>query len=302
MFVVTGLILMMALMLTAQDYKGKARQSGTILDEEGNPIDGVTIKLFYVQSQDGFEVKSDKRGRWTAAWIRNGGWNIDFEKIGYEPQKITIQISEVKKNPDIEVVMRKIEGLALTTDIKELLMEGNKLFDEGNYEAAIAKFQEILEGHPDAYPLYQNLGNCYFAQDDYDKAEEYYLKVLEHEADNLDAIIAIGNCYSNRGDTDKALEWYGKVEYENINDPTVLYNLGTNYYNNAKFDEAQKFYEKALEKQKESLDTLKQLGLTYLNLQKNDEAIAIFEEYLKLDSDSPQADQVRAFLDYLRKK
>jgi tetratricopeptide (TPR) repeat protein len=133
-------------------------------------------------------------------------------------------------------------------------------------------------------------------------AEENYLKVLEKDPRNTDALIAIGNTYSNRNDAAKALEWYGKVEFEKIDDPIVLYNLGTNYYNNAKFDEALRFYAKAVEKQRESSDALYQLGLTYLNLQRNAESIAAFEDYLKVDADSPRADQVRAFLDFLRKK
>lgn len=78
--------------------------------------------------------------------------------------------------------------------------------------------------------------------------------------------------------------------------------LGTNYYNNSKFEDALKFYAKAVEKQKNSTDALYQLGLTYLNLQRNADSIAAFEDYLKVVSESPRAGQVRAFLDFLRKK
>jgi len=63
-----------------------------------------------------------------------------------------------------------------------------------------------------------------------------------------------------------------------------------------------KFYMKAVEKQKDSPDALYQLGLTYLNLQKNMEAIAAFEDYLKFDPDSSRATQVKAFIEYLKKK
>ena len=44
------------------------------------------------------------------------------------------------------------------------------------------------------------------------------------------------------------------------------------------------------------------LGSTYLNLQKNPEAITAFEDYLKIDPDSPRAVQVKAFIEYLKKK
>jgi len=299
---VFSVILVMALLLPAQDYKGKGRLAGLVTDDAGNPLEGVTVKLFCPRANGGLTVKTDKSGRWLAAWIRSGGWNVDFEKIGYAPKKISVDISEAKKNPDIELKLAKVEGLALTDEVMALLGKGNDLFDKGDYAGALAAYQEILAQSPDAYPVYYSIGNCYFAQEKYDEAEASYMKVLEKDPKRVDTLIAIGNCYANRGDSAKAMEWYGKVEFEKIDDPVVLYNLGTNYYNSAKFEEALKFYQKAVEKQKDSTDALYQLGLTYLNLQKNAEAVAAFESYLKIDADSPRAAQVTGFLEYLKKK
>jgi len=299
---VFSVILVMALLLPAQDYKGKGRLAGLVTDDAGNPLEGVTVKLFCPRANGGLTVKTDRSGRWLAAWIRSGGWNVDFEKIGYAPKKISVDISEAKKNPDIELKLAKVEGLALTDEVMALLGKGNDLFDKGDYAGALAAYQEILAQSPDAYPVYYSIGNCYFAQEKYDEAEASYMKVLEKDPKRVDTLIAIGNCYANRGDSAKAMEWYGKVEFEKIDDPVVLYNLGTNYYNSAKFEEALKFYQKAVEKQKDSTDALYQLGLTYLNLQKNAEAIAAFESYLTIDADSPRAAQVTGFLEYLKKK
>ncbi|HDT12987.1 MAG TPA: tetratricopeptide repeat protein [Candidatus Aminicenantes bacterium] len=285
----------------AQDYKGKGRVGGIVTDEDGNPIEGVTVKLFSLRAQDGITVQTDKDGKWLGAWIRSGGWNIDFVKIGYAPKKVVVEISESKRNPDVSVTLTKVEGLVLTDEIRDLLTKGNEMFDAQDYAGALAVYEDILAKYPDAYPISMNVGNAYFAQEKYDLAEESYKRVIAEEPDNVAAIIAVGNCYANRGQSDQALEWYGKVEFEKIEDPTVLYNLGTNYYNNAKFEEALKFYQKAVAKQKESTDALYQLGLAYLNLQRKDEAIAAFEDYLKIDAESGRADQVRGFLDYLKK-
>jgi tetratricopeptide (TPR) repeat protein len=295
-------ILICIFVLAAQDYKGKGRVGGIVTDEAGNPLEGVTVKLFSPRAQGGLTVKTDKAGKWLGAWIRSGSWNIDFEKIGYAPKKIAVEISESKKNPDVTIALTRVEGLVITDDIKDLLGKGNDLFEKKDYDGALAVYQEVITKYPDAYPIYMNIGNCYFAQEKYDLAEENYLEFLEKDPKKAEAVIAVGNCYANRGDTVKALEWYGKVESEKIEDPIVLYNLGTNYYNNGKFEDALKFYQKAVEKQKDSVDALYQLGLTYLNLQKNAEAIAAFETYLKIDTDSERAGQVKSFLEYLRKK
>lgn len=288
--------------LSAQDYKGKGRLIGLVTDEQGQPLEGVTVKLFSLRAQQGFEVHSGKDGRWIAAWIRSGVWNLDFEKLGYAPKKISVEVSEFQKNPEVSISLVRVEGLVVTDDIKDLLTEGNRLFQESKYEEAAAKFSEILEKRPEAYPVHMNLGNTFFAREKYEMAEEQYLKVIEKNPMHIEAIIAIGNTYSNRGDSAKAIEWYGKIEFEKIEDPIVLYNLGTIYYMNSKFDEALRFFSKAVEKQKDSADALYQLGLTYLNLQRNAESIATFEDYLKVDPESSRADQVRAFLDFLKKK
>lgn len=299
---ICGLLFASSLFLAAQDWKGAGRVGGRITDQAGAPLEGVRVKLFSIKAQEGLEVKTDKNGRWMAAWIRSGSWNIDFEKTGYAPSKLVINISESRKNPDIEIKLEKIEGLVITDELQDILIRGNNLFEKKDYSGALALYQEILTSYPDAYPIYMNIGNCHFAEEQYDLAEQDYLKLLEKDAKNIHAIIAIGNCYANRGDSGKALEWYNKVDAEKIEDPTVLYNLGTNYYNNAKFELALGFFKLAVEKQKDSTDALYQLGLTYLNLQKNPEAIAVFEEYLKIDAESEKAGQVRAFLEYLRKK
>ncbi|MGZ4886599.1 MAG: tetratricopeptide repeat protein [Candidatus Aminicenantales bacterium] len=295
-------ILLASAFLSAQDYKGKARVNGVVTDEQGKPIEGVRVKLFCIKANEGFELKTDKDGKWVGAWLRGGDWNADFDKIGYEPKKIMFNINENKKNPDVGLTMKKVEGLVVTDEIKGQLIKGNDLYDQKKYDEALVVYQDIVTKFPDVYPIYRSIGNCYFSLEKYDLAEQNYMKVLEKDPKNVQAILAIGNCYTNRGDAAKALEWYGKVDFEKIDDAVVLYNLGTSYFNNGKFEDALKCYLKAVEKQKDFTDGIYQLGVTYTSLQKTAEAIAAFESYLKIDPDSPRAEQVKKFLEYLRKK
>jgi len=301
-----GLIISLALVfgvfLSSQDYKGKGRIFGVVLDEEGKPIEGVTVKLAYAKSNAGFEVKTDKEGKWTGAWLRKGSWDIDFEKIGFETKKIVIEVSETEKKPEIRINLKKASGLILTNELETELTQANQKFEQKNYQAALEAYQGLLKKFPDAYILWKNVGHCYFAQEQYDRAEESYKKVLEKNANDSDTFLLIGNCYSNRGQTDKAMEWYNKIQFDKITDPIVLYNIGNVYYKLSKFDEALKYYQRSVELQKDFLDGLYQLGLAYTTLQRNQDAIATFETFLKYDSTSEKASQVRTFLDYLKKK
>jgi tetratricopeptide (TPR) repeat protein len=286
----------------SQGYKGKGRVKGMVTDQDGNPIEGVTVKLYCIRGASGFEVTTDNEGVWRANYIRNGPYDIDFNKPGYMPKSINVNINEFGRNPDIEVSLQKVEGLIVNDDLKAELKKGNDLFDQGNYEEAIQSYQTIIEKTPETYILYRNIGNCYFQMENYDKAEEFYLKVLENEPDDTQSILGVGNAYANRGQDEKALEWYNKISFENISDPMVLYNIGSNFFSQGQHQEALRYYRKAAELREDFQDALYQLGLVNLTLGNNQEAIDVFQAYLKYDSESERADQVRNFVEFLKKK
>ena len=282
---------------------GQGRVVGYVYDEQGNPIEGVKVKLYSIMGQAGMEKVTDKDGKWVAARITGGAWNVDFEKAGYEPKKISMQVSQLKRNPVVEVNLKKIEtgGMTITEELEKKLDTGNELFNAGEYDQAMAVYEEMLADFPDAYIINMNIGNCYFQKEDYDKAEEYYKKIIEQDAENAKALLAIGNCYTNRGDDEKALEWYNKIEMDKIEDNIVLYNIGVGFKNSGQHEDALKYFKRSVEVDENFLDGLYQLGLSYTSMMQKKEAIAIFEKYLSIDPDSDRATQVRGFLDYLKR-
>jgi len=301
LFFIVIIILFSGLVLS-QDYKGKARTQGLVLDEEGNPIEGVKVKLFSLKTQSGFEKYTDNKGVWKASWLIGGTWYLDFEKVGYKPYNVSTELSEISKSPEITITMEKSEEVLMTKSVKEDFDVGYILYQEGNYNEAIEVFNKVIEDYPDAYIVNVSIGDSYFNMEDYVKAEECYLKVIEKDPENFDIMIAVGNCISNRGDNDKALEWYKTIEIDNIKDPVVLFNIGTFFYNSSQVQDAMKYYEKALELKEDFLDVIYQYGLGQLALGKNDLALIEFEKYLTFDSESDRADQVMGFIEYLKKQ
>jgi tetratricopeptide (TPR) repeat protein len=288
--------------MAAQDWKGKGRFNGVVLDEAGAPIVGAKVKLLNVQANAGFDVVTDNEGRFTAAWLRFGAWNVDFEKFGYEIKQLSLSIAEVTKNPDIKVVLKKTAGLTLSEDLRKELLAANELFEKQDFQGALTGYTGILQKNPDAYVIYKNVGNCYFSLEQYDKAEEAYLKILEKDPQNADAMVLVGNTYANRNLNEKALEWYNKIEIDKITDSTVLLNVGNTFFNLGKIEDALKYLKQAVKINPNDLDALERLGVTYISNQNNAEAIAIFEAYLKIDPSSERATRIKGFLDYLKKK
>lgn len=295
-------VLVASSFLAAQEWKGQGRLGGIVLDEQGKPIDGVKVKLFIPQYNGGFEVTTNKEGKWTGAWMRTGMWNLDFSKLGYMPLRKSFQMNQFVKNKDMELVMKKVEGLVVTDDMKKDLNAANDLYDKKDYAGAITAYKAFLVKFPDAYFIWKNIGNSYFSMEKYDEAEAAYKELLAKDANDVEADISVGNCYANRGDQDKAMEWYAKAPFDKITDPALLYSVGLSYFKASKLDDAQKYLAKAVELNESDADSLYELGLTYTALQNKDEAIVVFEKYLKADPDSERAGQVKGFLDYLKKK
>lgn len=300
--VFVALMVLVTSAVFAQDWKGKGRVMGWVYDEQGAPLKDVKVKCVSSKTQSGFEVVTDKEGKFVASWLRSGGWNFDLTKPGFAPKKLTANIRELGKGVDIKVTMTKIQGLVITEELSKDLLKGNLLFEEKKYMEAAAVFQGILDQFPDAYIINQNLGNCYAELGQNDKAEEYYLKILDKDPGSADALMLIGNGYNTKGDTAKALEYYLKVDISKVSDPIVLYNLGISFYSNGKFEEALNCFKKAVDIQDDFSDGLYQLGLAYLNLGKNADSITTFEKYLVVDPESDKAEQVKGFLDFLKKQ
>ncbi len=293
-------IVLFAVFALPQAYEGRGKLKGFITDTQGNPIPGVTVKLYNLESASGFTTTTNSKGEWKAFWIRGGMWNIDFTKVGYAPKAISVKVKEYGRNPVIKIQMQKIEGINVNKKVEKALVEGNKLYKAGDYKGALEKFQQILQDNPDLYQVNTNIGNCYFSMKDYDKAIEYYKKVLEKEPNNTKMLMAIGNCYIEKKNYEEALKWYDKIQFDKIDNAITLYNIGVIYYNNNKYDQALKYFQRAFKIDNKFTDAIYQLGLTYMALNKMQEAIDIFNKYLEIDSTSQRANQVKQFISYIK--
>lgn len=296
-----AVILLFAGLILPQAYRGKGRIKGSIKDTDGNPVPGVTVKLFHVKSDSGFELKSDEQGQWSGAWLRNGLWYLDFEKEGYIPKRLSLDLHEGGKNPDVEVALKKARAPLVPQEVLDQLDKGNGLYSQGKFEEAIAEFKSILDKRPEFYQININIGNALMKKEDYASALCSYQKVLDKDPANAEALISAGNCYVELKDFPKALEAFKKIDKADITDPVVLFNIGTIFTNNGETDKAIEYYSQSLVVKSDFLDSYYQLGLAYLGRNDKPKALEAFQKYLELDNASEKADQVRKFIDYLGK-
>ncbi|MBN2346148.1 MAG: tetratricopeptide repeat protein [Candidatus Aminicenantes bacterium] len=306
-WVIVVLAFLSAVVLFAQSgIHGKGKLKGVVLDEaSGQPLEGVTVRLFSLRAQAYFlpAPRTDKEGKWKAIFVRGGTWNIDFEKAGYEAKKISYRVDETPgaKQPDIDIKLAKIEGIALTSDIVSELEKGNLLFADKKYSEALAAYEAIRTKNPDVFIIHKNIGNCYFAMEKYDKAIEQYEKLIAKQPKSAEIMTLIGNSYVNAKNMEKAMEWYAKIPFEEIKDVDTLYNIGANLTNNNKNELALKYFQRAVELDADFAEGHYRLGMTYTALNQIPEALEALKKFMELAPDSPDFGTAKAIVDAFSK-
>ena len=133
------------------------------------------------------------------------------------------------------VVAQKIEPPKLTptplTDSqRSLIREGIALHDRGDYDGAIAKYEEVLRETPENdFALYE-LALTYQAKKDYRKSLELAYKGAQYISDNLTGFyVLIGNNLDELGEPKKAIEVYERGIKIRPNTKLLHYNLAITY-------------------------------------------------------------------------
>jgi tetratricopeptide (TPR) repeat protein len=213
-------LIVFSTLIFAQEWRGKGRLRGTVLTEDGQPLPGVKVILMHVQYGAEIEFVTDEKGKWVAANIRGGAWNIDFRADGYEPRQISTTVSEVLRAKPIEISLKRTEKSIVTDKITALLASGNALYEQKNYQEAIQEYLNILKQNPELYMIHQNIGNAYYELDDYESAIEHYDLVLNKEPDSTEVLISLGNMYLEKGEIGKGLGYFDQIDMERS--PTLI--------------------------------------------------------------------------------
>jgi len=279
---------------------GKAKLSGSVVDETtGKPIEGVKIKMVFAQEQavlEPFPV-TDAEGKWKAVYIRNGRWDIDFIKDGYELKQITAMTGATTP---IDIKLKKMEGTQVSGEVMKELEGAKKLMEQKQFDAAIAEFikaEEKYKGTPGAEMIDIYLGNCYSLKGDYAKSIEYYKKLLEKFPTNKEILVSIGNAYNNLNDGENALAWFSKLSIDDISSIDSLYNIGVIYYNKNDMQNALKYFKKVVEIDNTFADGYYQVGMTYTALNQPKEAVEALKKFIELDPKSPNAEAAQSIID-----
>ncbi len=296
--------------LSAQAGQGRGRLTGTVLDETGKPIANVAVSLEFDNQGKKFETTTNAKGEWVFFGLGTGHASLILVVDGFLPVSQQIAVSQLNRNPPVKTVLKvDVEKKARLKDETAItqLDQGNTLFNNRQYQEALAVFNQFVVDNPTIYHIFLNIGDCYREMQDYPAAIAQYQLAIEKARTALDRVIeakglaSIGEVHLRQNDFKTAQEFFKKSLDLNPKDELLAYNVAEIYFNNQKVDDAITYYVLATQIKPTWGPPYQKLGYAYLNKADYGKAIESFNKFLQVEPNSDQAPVVQAVIDSLTK-
>ena len=147
--VVAGVLLKTFLSTAA--FAQSARAIGTVKDTSGRPIKGATVRAANRDaSPSQITSTTDDKGRWAMIGLKTGTWQFTAEAPGFTPVQASAPV-RVAAAPPMGFALARDPGPipgALDKNVLQSVTAANALRDRGQYDQALAAYQQIREQNP----------------------------------------------------------------------------------------------------------------------------------------------------------
>src|SRR5262245_22566770 len=102
-----GALILLCLLLAAPAWaQGRGRINGKIFDDTGQPAKGAVVRAVKADGGPPLQAVANDKGEWKLENMAAGQWNFEFGLEGFDPQRMTVAITE-KSNPPIDMKLTK---------------------------------------------------------------------------------------------------------------------------------------------------------------------------------------------------
>jgi tetratricopeptide (TPR) repeat protein len=310
-----GLVLCMVLATLAFALPAAAQGlvQGTVIDAQGQPVEGAAISIEQEGTNRKFDMKSDRKGTFMQIGLASASYKITATKDKLTASQ-TVRISQgrpasAKLVLGAATAASPAEAAAVTA-LRKLLDEAVAFSNAGKHDEAIAAFTKATEGNPTCFACYYNIGYNYAQKKDYANAETNYKKAIEQKADYADAYAGLASIYNAQRKFDEAAAASAKAtEFSSTlgggntasGGADALFNQGVILWNGGKVAEAKKSFESAIQANPNHAEAHYQLGMALVNEGNLAGAATEFETYLKLAPEGPNAATAKGLVAQLKK-
>ncbi len=128
----------------------------------------------------------------------------------------------------LTIMLSLFTAFAWAQEAKRDVSEGNEEYHQGNFEGAVAEYEESLQHDPKMVEALFNLGDAKFRQEDYETATKQFEKAiegLEKPEEKSMAYHNLGNSLLQSGKLKESIEAYKHALRNNPKDEDTRYNL-----------------------------------------------------------------------------
>lgn len=288
----------------AQEWRGLGRVAGKVMDENGKPIEGVTVKAMMPASQNRGpdESKTKGNGEWAIGGIATGQWALDFMKDGYETRNISVMVTG-GRIPPVEIVLKKAAPAPVdpNVELQAKLREAAALMNEKKYAEARAIYEEQQAKFPEVKQFKPLIARAYHGEGNKEKALELLREAAAADPDNAEVRMLLGNLLIEAGKADEAKTVFASVDDSKITDPLVYVNIAIAAINDGKHADALPWLDKAITRFPAEADAYYYRGITHLALAKNAEAKADLTKFVSIAKpDAPELATAKKILETIR--
>ncbi len=306
-----ALLLAVTALMPAQEGRGGGRLTGTVVDEQGNALENVTITLKYMEFTNVMKTVTNKKGQWGFLGIGKGSVQVIAEAEGFPSATTQLLVSGVAPNPEVRIVMKK-DPAAGVQESRDAIVRANSLFDNRQYEEALALYQEFAAKNPEMFKIGIYIGNCKAELRDYEGALAEYQKVLDtvsRDTPDLKGNVTAAQAYAGIGDVFLRQQKFKEAEQNfrrsidiQPGDPALPYNVAEIMFAQNKVDEAEAYYRMAVQAKPEWPKPYLKLAYVALNKGLMDKAVEHLKKFCEVGKDDPKLAEAQALLDSLQKK
>jgi tetratricopeptide (TPR) repeat protein len=309
--VAVALLATLALPLPVAAQGGMIR--GTVRDAKGQPVEGAVVTMELTTNGRTFTVKSNNRGEFLQIGLTSGPYTVSAEKdkLASPTNKVTVSAraaAVTELTLGVASAAAVAEATAKGAELKKLFEAGLAASNAGQYDEALAKFNETVVIAPQCADCYSNIGFAHAQKKEYDQAEAAYKKAIEIAPDDAAGYNGLATVYNAQRKFDLAAEASAKATGLSTNlsagaggGADAMYNQGVILWNSGKVADAKKAFEGAIQANPNLAEAHYQLGMVLVNEGNLPGAATEFETYLKLAPTGPNAATAQALIGQLKK-
>lgn len=317
-----SVLLLVAFTAPAASAQRLAIARGKVVDQDGNPLEGVTVWIEYwymgprlsiSATAAGDREQIDEIGKRRSGNTRSTGddgtfsypdltaddeYRVRFEKDGYIPRELK-HVFHVAAN-DLGTIVLIAGNVEEARDAYE---KGYEAFEKRDLQTAATEMEKVVDVYGDSDSSDEMLivalgvlGQAYLQMNRPADAEAALTRLMEIRLDNPIAHRGLGQVAAMQGDMPKALEHFDAAVTLEPESAVGRYLYGHALQLNGQNEEAIPQLEACLEAQSSYYLAHKSLGMAYAGTGDNDKAVEHLEAYLEAAPNAPDAAEVQAKL------